>query len=81
MSSERSSLERNDRSLGSLERNLGSDSYLSEPVIDLPELRTQPDILNDDLDFGMLWRELAGLRLDEVFAMSRFNSLFDTKTR
>lgn len=67
-----------ERSLERPERNWNerNGTFLSEPLVDLP----QPEI-SDDLDFGMIWRELAGLRLDEVFAMSRFNSLFDTKTR
>lgn len=56
-----------------------------DPTFELPDLRT-PDlrtqqIQDEDLDFGMLWRELAGLRLDEVFALSRLNLFSDSKTR
>lgn len=36
---------------------------------------------SDDLDLGLLWRELAGMRLDEVFALSRLDLFVDSKTR
>lgn len=39
------------------------------------------DRQDEDLDFGLLWRELAGLRLDEVFALSRLNLFPDPKSR
>lgn len=51
-----------------------------DPTFELPDLRTH-EIPDDDLDFGLLWRELAGLRLDEVFALSRLNLFSDSKTR
>ncbi|GLV31533.1 hypothetical protein CBL_07295 [Carabus blaptoides fortunei] len=35
---------------------------------------------SDDLDLGLLWRELAGMRLDEVFALSRLDLFVDSKT-
>lgn len=75
-------------------RELELDQYLQEPKVELPKLEPLqldpsfelPDLRNqdvpdDDLDFGMLWRELAGLRLDEVFALSRLNLFSDPKTR
>lgn len=64
------------------------DLYIPEPKIDLPKLEPLeqptfdlPERQDDDLDFGLLWRELAGLRLDEVFALSRLNLFPDPKSR